>query len=978
MKTRRSSRELLKPTRPANDQVSSGEMEGTTAEQKCGGEPCPPEGRKDTRKRPSRAVPEPAAQRIVTRSRKSEEPARLETPRRGLERIEGSDDRNSARSLATAPRRMSMRSRTSEETVANTSPSASADAEKSNEKETAAPKRTRGSVSSPEAETRAGEVERPVKTRRRGNHNTVSLFEEILLYPNALATTASNWQKRARKNQSSAIVEAIDLVIRSARGQESLHVTELREDQLEAEEFEKFLEDAASDVSKCQAPFLLKKERSSRRFRSALGGFFSRIARMSDDELLYGMETVPRVIQLLKSMSIVHCTSLRLAATVAAFGLVDGIVQVLKRNTTAQASMSQQLEIARNQERRRGAARGGKAADIEKKLNEMRSQCGSLNLWMEEIVAKVWRKRMRDSFPDLRSFCSKAMETWVLENTAFFLVDANTAAVGSLLYDRTANVRLAALSTAQSMVRSLGFDRAQEFISKSTGRFLEMCEDQSFDVSSTAVNLLEDLMQYELLTVSQHQHILKMVLEEASPQFYKAIGSYTSSYLSFILNQEASTQSAPVARRSGSRDSGVDSSAADRPEPSICKALVRLTIETEGGSRHYIEALSECLWNELPALRSWKTVVDLLEDDLLSPEEQLVTARYLACIVSMMDNHARHRVGGAQSKKMWLDEFTAEIAPRLRGLLERHKGDAEMTQLLIELFTGMEFGYFKLAGLGSELEGLVVAVEESMNRHPASTEVLEASFSALARYGEQTSSESSSTAISGRFWKGQEAMLEDAQGRGRRGASSRVAKLVSGLQAALESSSLCPSARLVANLNKALENMLGAAPQDETEWMKVAGVTYLALVRSMRETVQSGNEDLRENTDDLVRSCEQFMSHMASAMKGKASIQVKSFAAAATVELLNLAAGAGFVAEKQMKLETEMVMNLRYVVGVPPVNEKSFSLKERNTMLSHILSLRLQGRLLMDIKRVYRSQCRRCTVNSAGLRIFQLSKHENK
>ncbi|KAJ8901987.1 hypothetical protein NDN08_004188 [Rhodosorus marinus] len=911
MKTRRSSRELFTTTRSANDQVSSDER---TPRQKSGGAPCPPEGPKGHRKRPSRALGETASQRIVTRSRKSEEAAALETPQKDLARIEASGDRNSARSDGTAPRRMSTRSRPSEETAVDTSQTASPDAENSSEKETAGSKRTRGSVSFTEAETRAREVERPVRTRRRGNHNSISLFEQIMLYPNALATTVSNWQKRARKNQNSALVEVVDLVIRGARGQEGLHVTVLREDQLEGAEFEEFLEGVVSDVSKCQAPFLLKKERSSRRFRSALGEFFSRIARDCDDALLYGMETVPRVIQLLQSMSIVHCASLRLAATVAAIGFVDGIIQVLKKNTTAQASMSQQLEIARNQERRRAQARGGKAADIEKKLNEMSSQCGSLNLWMDQVVAGVWRKRIRDSFPDLRSICSKAMEKWVRENFAFFFVDTNTAAIGALFYDKIANVRLAALATAQNILRSLGFDRTRDFISKSTGRFLEMCEDQSFEVSSAAVNLLEDLMQYELLTVSQHQHILKMVLEEASPQFYKAVGSYMSSYVSFILNQEAASQSAPAVRRSRSRDSRVNSSIADRRESNICMSLVRLTIEAEGGSRHYIEALSECLWNELPALRSWKTVIDLLEDDLLAPKEQLVTARYLACIVSMMDNPARDRLGGAQAKKTWLKEFTAEIAPRLRGLMERNKGDADMTQLLIELFTRLEFSYFKLAGLGSELEGLVLAVEESMNRHPASAELLEACFSSLTRYGEQTSSESNSTAIIERFWKGQEAKLEDAQGRGGRGASSRVVKLVSGLQATLESSSVCPSARIVADLNKALEHMLETGPKDETELLQFAGVVYLALVRSMRETVHRGNDDLGAKTDDLVNSCEQFMSHMSSGMKGKASIQVKSFAAAASVELLNLAVGAGFVADKQKKLETETILNLRSFV----------------------------------------------------------------
>lgn len=265
-----------------------------------------------------------------------------------------------------------------------------------------------------------------------------------------------------------------------------------------------------------------------------------------------------------------------------------------------------------------------------------------------ETLSSVFVHRYRDLDPNIRAECVRAMGLWFSKYPAHFLDGAYLRYVGWVLSDSNTHVRLEAvkaLSLAYAQTEFIGIGALQHFTERFKPRLVEMAiGDTELPVRIAVVQVLQAIDGHGLLEDEQRVQLCLLVFDE-EPKMRRAVSGFVRGVWEETLEERlvGKKPDAKNKKKAGIKalaillvqwgkalDKGQTSNEDDEDEgeqdgeqsEDSRRGRRREVISVVGPEQKGRTALAvEALWDEIPQVGDWETLLELLQLDHSTPDE---------------------------------------------------------------------------------------------------------------------------------------------------------------------------------------------------------------------------------------------------------------------------------------------------------------------------------------------------------------------
>eukprot|EP01116_Phalansterium_solitarium_P015843 TRINITY_DN353_c2_g1_i1.p1 TRINITY_DN353_c2_g1~~TRINITY_DN353_c2_g1_i1.p1 ORF type:complete len:1267 (+),score=423.60 TRINITY_DN353_c2_g1_i1:30-3830(+) len=534
----------------------------------------------------------------------------------------------------------------------------------------------------------------------------VSLFLAVSKRAAAVTVVVDEWIKRYEADSQSALAELVNFIIESAGWTGRVTREQLASDELDTLVGRVITADYIT-AGAADYPLISKKPGPQRKFKANFVEFWQKLVTKLPNRVLYppaaadaaGSPSPSPLLETLSaylgSFSNLTARPFRHTATVAGLAVISGLVRIASRvRHDADVAVRQQ-----SAERRKGAQATGSSPARAKQQERaaasarLQRQWTSLEASMLDMFKAIFVLRYRDTVPDIRQECIRALGEWLRDYTGLFLQDEYLKYVGWSLNDRVAEVRAEAVQALERL-----FDRREllphleQFYERFRQRLLAMSRDRDPVVQQQLVKLASALSRAQLLTEEAMAELVALTSDESAGVRLEAA--------QFVRDRVLLSDAAAAA---GGGEAQV-------------RALLQLVVEHTRAPTmpHY---LVDALWgaperpDALPALTDWAAMCDLLlsdqpllehtdtDDDSQHQQQQqqqaqCVLARMLVAsvkkaaalpIVPKAKSDPEAPPASKDDRERLLREASAVVGGRLRALLERFAAQPEVLEELLEL-----------------------------------------------------------------------------------------------------------------------------------------------------------------------------------------------------------------------------------------------------------------------------------------------------
>ncbi|CAG8501138.1 5108_t:CDS:10 [Ambispora gerdemannii] len=478
-----------------------------------------------------------------------------------------------------------------------------------------------------------------------------TLFEAIRDPNSALETITSDWVETYETNKQTALLVLVNFIIKSAGCPESINADSF-EDEDHIVDNLKALQDAYEKESISDYP-LVSKSKDFKKFRKNLLEFFHRLIKQIKHSILYDEVFFETVASWVIAMSSSVFRPFRHTATTITHAIVSSLCDAAQEALTELNIAHRQLNA--EQKKSRGT-RNARYSSLEAKTTELNDKKEHLHSYLNEFFDCVFVHRYRDVEALIRAECIKELGLWISKYPELFLDDTYLRYIGWQLSDKSPLVRIESVKSLSRLYAKETFKTSlRHFTERFKSRILEMgLMESDITVRISSINLLAQISQAELLEDSDgYEDQISLLIYSDNPKVRKAVTPFVRDILNIEYIQKKVEEVETAALNGINGSSGITNIRKDWITfkclaeflVKSSKAIKRATNSTEnnnddetmlimdieeseesdedieiaqkigGGKKSRVILAIQDLFNELQALKDWKTLADYLTKD---------------------------------------------------------------------------------------------------------------------------------------------------------------------------------------------------------------------------------------------------------------------------------------------------------------------------------------------------------------------------
>lgn len=593
------------------------------------------------------------------------------------------------------------------------------------------------------------------------------LAERLGKFPAAVDTIVEQWLKVIGTDGPGGVAKILNLVVEAAR----IDQHEAKSDLVVAGDVLKDRKDkVAADIISAVgddgpgAPKIMEKK-----FQKSFGSFWTKCAELAPENLLYDVDAFETVIAWLIEFSGSPARGLRMSASIAAYRLVDGLINVRLALTETISGLERQAKkvTAKSGGKKNKGKASPHSKQLKDKIDSARANAKDLDGLSEDVFRSIFVSRYRDTCAQVRAATIAALGSWILAYPARYLDDTHTKYLGWLLSDKGHTVRGAALDILIRVHSDDEYAAALElFLQRFLPRILQMTKDVDNGVAKRAIDLCTALVKYDVLDERECESVYDLCPQiSSSDAVRKAAGHFIAELFRARRAEEGGS-----------------------PRPTEELRELVFTVLRNGGKEE-IHLVMHALWDQLPALSSWQSYIDLLsenhkaqeagqnltnvstprkekgrsvvnekraaspnkenreneaqlpssradaaDDNALTTQEEIILSQLLVAAVrenSNRSSHSRRKLGRNSKAGSNAEDLTLAFAPKLNSLLTHFQSEAEVLESLALLPQYFHLLIFKYHHFENQFKVLLERMGDILLRHTSNYSTLSSAAQTL-------------------------------------------------------------------------------------------------------------------------------------------------------------------------------------------------------------------------------------------------------
>ncbi|EGD81544.1 hypothetical protein PTSG_02263 [Salpingoeca rosetta] len=438
-------------------------------------------------------------------------------------------------------------------------------------------------------------------------------------------------------------------------------------------------------------------KQSSGKFKTQAIRFLQGVIDRVRSDILFDDNFTDTLINFLTLLSTAQVRAFR--HTAVFFGMKLGTLLIplaldlAKDVEDTQATFDQLKADSATPTKKKGKKAGKRTTAEAKKLEEVEdamSQASMRKERVDEILTLIFEgiaiHRYRDVSADIRVVVMEELGTWVTEYSEMFLDDKYLKYFGWELNDRSADVRVSVVDTLTRLFANEEMNqRLDLFYSKFKNRLLFMLQDTSDTVVSRIISLMMQLYSRGRLAEEETKRPWALCFA-ANPAVARQAGAHLVHTLIAQLQELCAED--------------------EHDEEHELRLLIQTIVRfiAQYGDNHGSERYGlfvDAVWDHLPAIHSWSTYVDLLEQDnnidkdedqgftdtRLASAEEVILAELLVGAIKRATGEGNFRDEKVKQKEAdaAVQDVTKAFLKPLPGLLSKFAADAPKSRALVQI-----------------------------------------------------------------------------------------------------------------------------------------------------------------------------------------------------------------------------------------------------------------------------------------------------
>ncbi|KAL5889961.1 cohesin complex subunit [Pyricularia oryzae] len=370
---------------------------------------------------------------------------------------------------------------------------------------------------------------RPKKAAPRisiANGDDDSLYADVFGSGNNSDDVAGRWYTRYTQNQTEAVTDLVNCVLRSAGCDQEVNEDDINDPDNCPNRLAE-LQSLYEDRQLADYP-LIAKSKTTRSFRSLLVDFFKSLLNvLHETETLYEDEVLmENIVRWVGSMSSSTLRPFRHTATTIALSMHHSLVYIARKVDERITKATQQLEAeqARLGQRKDKAGRQ-KLTALQESLDQASEHRAFLKKQMDELFDTVFIHRYRDVDVRIRVECVEALGNWTFVLPTVYIAPNYLRYLGWLLSDTAPQARQEVLKQLARILKR-DAEKIGHFIERFRPRLVEICtKDSDVGVRVAAIGVIDCLRESGNLQPDDIDQIGKLIID-SEVRIRKAVADF--------------------------------------------------------------------------------------------------------------------------------------------------------------------------------------------------------------------------------------------------------------------------------------------------------------------------------------------------------------------------------------------------------------------------------------------------------------------
>eukprot|EP01052_Picozoa_sp_SAG31_P008916 SAG31_NODE_458_length_15415_cov_3.647428_6_plen_1202_part_00 len=542
------------------------------------------------------------------------------------------------------------------------------------------------------------------------DQQSVSNDDDSVLYAalrgSEVPSAVKEWLVRYQQSHKAGIMELINLILQVVECEGVLEelpeteedITEVVDDLTDPEN-EQF-GDASND-------YLLGKEgKAAKKMKQNFTELWHKIVVLAPSSVICDGVLLPVMTEWIIRFQSCKVFPLRHTGTAVGMELLRACIDVANDTKKNDTTTKRQLD-GENKKKKKNQQKISELEDRTKALEEM---LDVLEDTMKGLFDGVFVHRYRDQRPAIRTLSIRQLGTWVAEYPSVFLVDNYLKYLGWQLYDKAADVRLAATEAVAKLYSNPAWiANLALFTTRFKKRMLALTLDTSSDVAETAIDMVSELFKNEMLDDDEIEDVCRLVRDE-DPKIRKQAGTF----IKLVALYASDDPQEP---------GGTD--------PEFLGNQIRVLLAmcpSEDVSDLTPLYIADTLFEEMPVLESWEVMTSMLleeGDDALDEVQQPQLATLMVACVRKI--HGRDVFTGQSVQKLskkWKDQLpdkqakmTSHFIPIFGNLLRRFQADEHVMKELAKIPVLMDVEQYAVQRKKKSLTEMLNLLRSAYSKH---------------------------------------------------------------------------------------------------------------------------------------------------------------------------------------------------------------------------------------------------------------------
>lgn len=352
---------------------------------------------------------------------------------------------------------------------------------------------------------------------------TNCLLAEVFGKGNSSDTVAANWLSRYQRDQSTAMRDMVNFMLRCTG-------TDLEIDTSEVED----VDNAPTRIDDLQTQYhqlgiseypLISKAKKFRAFQPVLEEFFAALVQtLHHSSVLYSDENLFENIQIwISALSTSSCRPFRHTSTVISLAIMNTLCDVARETMTSVSTSRKQVES----EKKKKSVNKGRVDAIQTSVEEGEKKLEMVDEFLKDGVNIVFVHRYRDIDPRIRCECMSALGQWIRNYREYFFEGQFLRYLGWILSDPVAQTRAVVVEQLRTLYENKdNIAGLRSFTERFRQRMVEMAaQDADVVVRASAVELLDLIRDAGLIEPNDVDVVGRLVFD-TEPRVRKAAGRF--------------------------------------------------------------------------------------------------------------------------------------------------------------------------------------------------------------------------------------------------------------------------------------------------------------------------------------------------------------------------------------------------------------------------------------------------------------------